>query len=309
MAFVGAATTRFSVGNSARKLQCRSVRGVRTSVRTMMAADSPMKDNKMLHVVYRVGNLDKTKEFYTKCLGMKVLRERDNPDEKYTNCFVGYGPEQNGEHFSIELTYNYGVEKYNLGDGFNHLGLCLPDVYEAAENAKQNGGKIIREAGPVKGGSTIIAFAEDPDGYHFEFVQRKQRDPLAQVSLRCGDLDKSIKFYRDALGMNLIRTMDVSEQKFTLAFLGYGPENDSTVMKLTYNYGVTKYDLGDAYGQIAVSSPDIYKAAEHIKAAGYEVARDPGPVPGIGTKITAVKDPDGYKIVIVDAEDFQKEFE
>mmetsp|Transcript_12939 Transcript_12939/g.39822 ORF Transcript_12939/g.39822 Transcript_12939/m.39822 type:complete len:308 (+) Transcript_12939:115-1038(+) len=307
MAFVGV-STRFTIGGR-NKLQCTKARGFRTSVRTMMAADSAMKDNKMLHVVYRVGDINKTKEYYTKCLGMKVLRERDVPDEKYTNCFMGYGPEQKGEHFSIELTYNYGVNKYNLGDGFNHLAVCFPDVYKAVEDAKANGAKITREPGPLKGGSTVIAFAEDPDGYRFEFIQRKQKDPLSQVSIRCGDIDKSVKFYRDALGMQLIRTMDMPDQKFTLAFLGYGPEDDSTVVELTYNYGVTKYDLGDAYGQIAVSTPDVYKAAEHIKNAGYKVARDPGPVPGIGTKILAVRDPDDYKIVLVDAEDFEKEFE
>lgn len=92
------------------------------------------------------------------------------------------------------------------------------------EKVKANGGKVTRDAGPVKGGSIVIAFVEDPDGYRFELLERKQRDPVAQVSLRCGDLDKSINFYRDALGMNLIRVRDVPEYKYSLAFLGYGPE-------------------------------------------------------------------------------------
>ena len=122
--------------------------------------------------------------------------------------------------------------------------------------------------------------------------------------LRVGDLDKSIKFYTEVLGMKLLRTRENPEYKYTLAFLGYGDENDNCVFELTYNWGKTEYDRGNAYAQVAISTKDVYKTAEQVKAAGGTVTREPGPVPGIGTKITAVTDPDGWKIVFVDEEDF-----
>lgn len=168
-----------------------------------------------------------------------------------------------------------------------------------------------REAGPVKGGKTVIAFVDDPTGYKFELIQREGEitEPLAQVMLRVGDLDRSIKFYTEVMGMQLIRTRDNPENKYTLAFLGYGPEESNTVFELTYNYGKDSYSKGDAYAQVAISTNDVYKTGDQVKAAGGNVLRDPGPVPGIGTKILAITDPDGYKIVFVDNEDFLKELE
>lgn len=264
---------------------------------------------RLLHVVYRVGNLDKTIEFYTECLGMKLLRKRDIPAEKYTNAFLGYGPEDT--HFVIELTYNYGVDKYNLGTAFRHFGIAVEDAYKTVELIKSKGGKVTREAGPVKGGTSVIAFVEDPDGYKFEIIQRDHPtpDPLCQVMLRVGDLNRSISFYEKAFGMQLLRTRDNPEYKYTLAFLGYGPEEESPVLELTYNYGVTEYERGNAYAQIAIGTDDVYKTAELIRSFGGKITREPGPLPGINTKITAVLDPDGWKSVFVDNEDFLKELE
>lgn len=263
----------------------------------------------MLHVVYRVGDLKKHDEFYTKCLGMKLLRSRDIPEEKYSNAFYGYGPEDS--NFAAELTYNYGVDKYDIGEGFGHFGVVVPDAYKAVEIVKANGGKVSREAGPVKGGNTIIAFVEDPSGYKWEIIQRPDTtpEPFCQVMLRVGDLQRSIKWYEEVMGMTLLRTRDNPEYKYTLAFLGYGPEESNTVLELTYNYGVSEYAKGNAYAQVAISTDDVYKTAEQMKAAGAKLTREPGPVPGIGTKILALLDPDGYKYVMVDNQDFLKELQ
>ncbi|WMV60007.1 hypothetical protein MTR67_053392 [Solanum verrucosum] len=272
---------------------------------------------RMLHVVYRVGDLDRTIKFYTECLGMKLLRKRDIPEERYTNAFLGYGPEDS--HFVIELTYNYGVDQYDIGSGFGHFGIAVEDVSKTVELIKAKGGKVTREPGAVKGGRTVIAFIEDPDGYKFELLERGPTpEPLCQVMLRVGDLERAISFYENAYGMKLLRTRDNPEYKsyqavtnlqYTIAMLGYGPEDTSAVMELTYNYGVTEYDKGNAYAQIAIGTDDVYKTAEAIKLCGGKITREPGPLPGISTKITACLDPDGWKTVFVDNIDFLKELE
>ncbi|XP_031109657.1 probable lactoylglutathione lyase, chloroplastic [Ipomoea triloba] len=263
---------------------------------------------RMLHVVYRVGDLDRTIKFYTECLGMKLLRKRDIPEERYTNAFLGYGPEDS--HFVIELTYNYGVDKYDIGSGFGHFGIAVEDVAKTVDLVKAKGGKVTREPGPVKGGSTVIAFIEDPDGYKFELLERGPTpEPLCQVMLRVGDLDRAIKFYEKAFGMELLRTRDNPEYKYTIAMMGYGPEDKSSVMELTYNYGVTEYDKGNAYAQMAIGTDDVYKTAEAIRLCGGKITREPGPLPGINTKIVACVDPDGWKTVFVDNVDFVKELE
>jgi lactoylglutathione lyase len=131
-----------------------------------------MSDNySFLHTMLRVGDLDRSVRFYTQTLGMKELRRRDVPDGKYTLAFVGYAEESSGAG-AIELTYNYGTDKYDLGNAFGHLALGVPDVAAACERIKAAGGTVTREAGPVKFGTTIIAFVKDPDGYMIELVQR-----------------------------------------------------------------------------------------------------------------------------------------
>ncbi|KAL5665005.1 hypothetical protein ACJX0J_025113, partial [Zea mays] len=254
------------------------------------------KDNRrLLHVVYRVGDLDKTIKFYTECLGMKLLRKRDIPEEKYSNAFLGYGPEES--HFVVELTYNYGVDKYDIGEGFGHFGIAVEDVAKTVELIRAKAGKVIREAGPVKGGETVIAFVEDPDGYKFEIIERPGTpEPLCQVMLRVGDLDRAISFYEKACGMELLRKRDSPEYKYTVAMMGYGPEDKDAVLELTYNYGVTEYAKGNAYAQIAIGTDDVYRTAEAAKLSGGQVVREPGPLPGINTKITAILDPDGWKL-------------
>ncbi len=126
---------------------------------------------RMLHTMLRVKNLDASVGFYTKLLGMKELRRTEVPDGKYTLAFVGYGDESS--HTVIELTYNWGKDDgYEIGTGFGHLAVGVPDVAGACEAVRSGGGKVTREAGPVKFGKTVIAFVEDPDGYKIELVQR-----------------------------------------------------------------------------------------------------------------------------------------
>jgi len=126
---------------------------------------------RILHTMLRVGNLEQSIEFYTTVLGMKLLRQKDYPDGKFTLAFVGYGPES--ENSVIELTYNWDTDHYDTGSGYGHIALEVDDVYQACDDIRQRGGKIIREAGPMNAGATIIAFVEDPDGYAIELIGKK----------------------------------------------------------------------------------------------------------------------------------------
>ncbi|MEO8134866.1 MAG: lactoylglutathione lyase [Betaproteobacteria bacterium] len=126
---------------------------------------------RILHTMLRVGDLQRSIDFYSGVLGMQVLRTTDRPDQKYRLAFVGYGEED--DNAVLELTYNYGVEKYELGNAFGHIAVAVPDVYKACDAIRAKGGKVTRDAGPVKGGTTVIAFAEDPDGYKIELVEHK----------------------------------------------------------------------------------------------------------------------------------------
>jgi lactoylglutathione lyase len=119
----------------------------------------------------RVGDLDKSLTFYTGVLGMRLLRRNDYPEGKFTLAFVGYQDEQNGA--VIELTHNWGVERYEIGTGYGHIALAVEDAYAACDAIKARGGKVTREAGPMKGGKTVIAFVEDPDGYKIELIEKK----------------------------------------------------------------------------------------------------------------------------------------
>jgi lactoylglutathione lyase len=126
---------------------------------------------RILHTMLRVGDLERSLAFYTQVLGMRLLRRRDYPDGKFTLAFVGYGDED--EDAVLELTYNWGVDKYELGNAYGHIAVEVDDAYRACEEVKKRGGRVTREAGPMKHGSTVIAFVEDPDGYKIEFIQRK----------------------------------------------------------------------------------------------------------------------------------------
>ena len=129
---------------------------------------------KILHTMLRVGDLPRAIAFYTDVLGMKLLRTTDRPEQKYKLAFVGYTEDPDGAE--LELTYNYGVDRYDLGSAFGHVALEVEDAAGACDAVRAKGGKVTREAGPVKGGTTVIAFVEDPDGYKIELIERKRRE-------------------------------------------------------------------------------------------------------------------------------------
>ena len=125
---------------------------------------------RILHTMIRVGDLDRSIKFYTEVLGMRVLRRKDYPDGRFTNTFVGYDDESSAA--VLELTHNWDTKSYDLGNGYGHVAIAVEDAYKACEEIKKRGGKVTREAGPMKHGTTVIAFAEDPDGYKIELIQR-----------------------------------------------------------------------------------------------------------------------------------------
>ena len=128
---------------------------------------------RMLHTMIRVGDLDRSIAFYTQVLGMRLLRRKDYPDGKFTLAFVGYGDES--DHTVLELTYNWGVDHYELGTAFGHIALEVDDAALACEEVTAKGGKVVRPAGPMQGSTTVLAFVEDPDGYKIEFIQKGTR--------------------------------------------------------------------------------------------------------------------------------------
>lgn len=126
---------------------------------------------RLLHTMLRVGDLQRSVDFYTRVLGMDLLRTSENPEYQYTLAFLGYGEED--KHTVLELTWNWGVTSYEMGNAYGHIAISVEDAALACEKIRQNGGKVIREAGPVKGGSTVIAFIEDPDNYKIELIEAK----------------------------------------------------------------------------------------------------------------------------------------
>ncbi len=126
---------------------------------------------RILHTMLRVGDLERSLHFYTRVLGMRLLRTTDRPEQKYTLAFVGYDDES--AQAALELTYNYGVSRYDPGSGYGHVAIEVPDAAAACASVRSLGGRVTREAGPVKGGTTVIAFVEDPDGYKIELIERK----------------------------------------------------------------------------------------------------------------------------------------
>lgn len=135
---------------------------------------------RLLHTMLRVGNLERSLDFYTHVLGMKLLRQKDYPEGRFTLAFVGYGEES--ETTVLELTHNWDTPSYDLGNAYGHIAIEVDDAYAACDAVRLKGGKVVREAGPMKHGSTVIAFVEDPDGYKIEFIQKKSGNDTHQSS-------------------------------------------------------------------------------------------------------------------------------
>jgi lactoylglutathione lyase len=135
---------------------------------------------RLLHTMLRVGNLERSLDFYQNVLNMQLLRRRDYPEGRFTLAFVGYGDE--ADHTVLELTHNWDTEAYDLGEAYGHIAIEVDDAYAACERVKEMGGKVVREAGPMKHGTTVIAFVEDPDGYKIEFIQKKSGSDSVQYS-------------------------------------------------------------------------------------------------------------------------------
>ena len=135
---------------------------------------------RILHTMLRVGDLQRSIDFYTKVLGMKLLRTSDNPEYKYSLAFLGYG--SNPDHAELELTYNWGTDSYDMGTAYGHIAISTADIYATCDQVRAAGGNISREPGPVKGGSTVIAFITDPDGYKVELIERKDNAAGAGLS-------------------------------------------------------------------------------------------------------------------------------
>jgi len=134
---------------------------------------------RLLHTMLRVANLDESIQFYCDLLGMRLLRRKDYPGGKFTLAFVGYGDES--DHSVLELTYNWGVDRYELGDAYGHIAIGVDDIYATCEAIKQRGGKVVREPGPMKHGTTVIAFVQDPTGYKVELIQTGTQEHGAQL--------------------------------------------------------------------------------------------------------------------------------
>lgn len=139
---------------------------------------------RLLHTMLRVGNLEASLKFYCELLGMKLLRQKDYPGGEFTLAFVGYGDES--DHSVIELTHNWGQDKYDLGNAYGHIALGVDDIYSTCEQIKAQGGKVVREPGPMKHGSTVIAFVEDPDGYKVELIQLGTQGTKQAASAQMG---------------------------------------------------------------------------------------------------------------------------
>ena len=237
------------------------------------------------HAVIGVLDVQKHVDYYKKHFGMQLLNDSDGGKSR----LMGYS----ASSFALKITQVSDATSFDIGTGFGHFGIVMRDVYAAVDQIKSSGGRVTREAGPVKGGNTIIAFVEDPSGYKWELLQRPESpEPLCQVMLRVNDLAASVKFYEN-LGMTKIRERDAPEQKYTLGFFGYGPEETSAVMELTYNYGKTDYTLGSqAYSHVSISTSDIKRAAAEMGGKIESEGED-------GTGSFTLFDPDGWKVTFV----------
>jgi len=197
----------------------------------------------------------------------------------------------------LQLIFNNDRKQpYNLGTAYGHIALTAPDLYNQCSKIKDDGGNVTREPGPVKGGTTEIAFIEAPEGYKYELIKRDEtwKCPILHLMLRVGNIEKTRKFY-ETIGMTMLRDSVNDQYKYTLYFMGFGPEEHNTVLEFTYNWGVEKYEHGDAYLHITVTTPDIVGVHDKLRSGGYTITKD---LDTNNSSFTCV-DPDGYSVHVV----------
>ncbi|PON82593.1 Glyoxalase I [Trema orientale] len=282
----------------------------------------PKKDERcILYVAYHVGHLDRTINFYTEAIGMKLLSRKDVPEEKHSYAFLGFGPEAN--QFVIKLKFDYGVNNSCdiIRTGFGHLGLETPDVHKMVENIRGKGGDIVKEPTlfEMDGSDYSGAIVKDPDGCTFELIQSDSisgsspspAPPLNHVMLFVADLDRSIQFYEKALGMKLLKKIiGNSEHEATVATIGYEDEK-STIIELNHMCAGPQYTNENSNAQVAIGTNDVCKSALAVNLVtqelGGKITRPPGPLPVTKTNVATFIDPDGWEIVLIDNGDFLKE--
>ena len=240
---------------------------------------------KMLRARYRVSDLDRTVRYMEDVYGMRVVEGGGA-----AGATLGY----DAAAFCISLLPAPAAAELDLGTGFGHMGLQVDDVYTAVDKVKAAGGMVTREAGPVKGGSTHIAFVKDPDGYAFELLQRPPTpERINQVMLRTGDLDASTAFYAGCLGMTALRRRVNEQYAYTLQFCGYGDDDLLIpVMELTYNHGKDgrdAYTKGNAYDGVELATSDVERTRSELEALGVRVER-------LDEHRIACTDPDGWTV-------------
>jgi len=285
-----------------------------------------MRENKLLHTVYLVDDLERTVDFCTKALGMKVLRTRQLPKQGATCVYVGYGPE--GEFFTIQLYGKTDAQGYDLGDSFWGYALTLPhesetDVLDDAK-LKPLGGSVADPMSMWVLGPNMVpdedvniqkpierGYGYGPAKLVFEVNNGTVRDPLARVRMRVTDLEKSISFY-ESLGMKLhqkrAHLLDEPFDTRLTAIMGFGEnEHDSGNIELIYVYNTKELDLGERFRQLSVSTKNVTAAVERMTEDGYKFFKEPAKLDSIDTEVAALRDPDGYVVVLVKEEDFMNE--
>jgi len=287
-----------------------------------------MKTNKLLHSVYLVPNLEDAVRFCEKALSMKTLRRRDLPEQKSKMAFMGYGPE--GEYMTIQLQEKEDAPGYDSGDGFQGYGISLPQTTytDIIDNEKLRplggvvgqpmmnwtiGPNMIPDEDPSLNKYIQRGYAIGPGEVVFEVNNQSIKDPLNKVRLCVIDLEKSIEFY-EALGMRIhqkrAHLLDIPFDSRLSAIMGYGEtEGESGNIELIYLYNTHELDLGETFRQISVSTPNVTAAYETMKEAGYSFFKPPSVVEGLGTEVAALRDPNGYVVVLVSEEGHKKELE
>jgi len=237
--------------------------------------------SRLVAIRYKIKDYELTKNYYNKHFSMKNFGSLDNLH------LIGYG----GTHIVLDTNQD---TQYRLGAGFGHVAIATTDLYGVCAKIKEDGGNLTRDPGPVKGGTTEIAFVEAPEGFKFELIQRDSTwvSPMLHLMLRVGDLNETQSFY-EALGLKFLRTSVNEPYKYSLIFMGYDKEEESTVFEFTYNWGVSEYDLGDVYVNTVLGIENFEEVVQRLQKLGKDVSINSD---NFG-KFFEVSDPIGYKLL------------